>query len=160
MTGRRAYSRTGLRLERQRQWAALPPTQRWLRRIPAIAILSALLLILLAIFGLGPGLLAFDRAHFTTTVCTVTSAERTSTSSASGRVASSSGPFVQVKTRDCGTLWLRWMIGEDNVDAKVAALDHVGRVRFKIGEGSLNLMPIAMQLPRSHTTVYDFTRLN
>lgn len=97
----------------------------------------------------GPVLSHYDHEHPTTVTCTTTTAE--------ARRGKYGGLSILVRTEDCGNLSLR-PVSRDETDGIIRDVEHV-RVRFSIGEGSLNLLG-AFRAVGLWPSVTDYTVLH
>ncbi|MCL9666055.1 hypothetical protein L2091_12550 [Curtobacterium albidum] len=63
-----------------------------------------------------------------------------------------------IKTKDCGSLTLRWGLTSDNIDKTAERIDEGGQFRFTVGKGSWEMRELLHRV-RQAVFVRDVTQV-
>ena len=128
-------------------------------RIFAAVLLFLFFLVPALFLYVGPiALKSYDAGHQMRIVCSVSSAEASTDSSYSTRGVGASTLQVVIKTKDCGSLTLRWGLTSDNIDKTAERIDEGGQFRFTVGKGSWEMRELLHRV-RQAVFVRDVTRV-
>jgi hypothetical protein len=126
-------------------------------RLSAAVLLFLFFLVPVLFLYVGPiALKSYDAGNQIEIVCTVSSAEASTDSSYSTRGVGASTLQVVIKTKDCGSLALRWGLTRDNIQRTAQRIYDGGQFRFTVGKGSWEMRELLRSV-RQAVFVRDVT---